>query len=138
MVQPWVNLQLATAGLLPAIEAEAAVLGVLSVTHATYGIYAHTILAEKAGFTSAQVKAMLAGDCPSGITARQSAVYRLAAKLAQTRGPLDSASFNEALSVLGRAGVTGAVQQGCCFHACFYNFERWGCLSALGRGCLIR
>lgn len=49
LAQPWVSLQLATTGLLPAIITEAAVPGVLSVTHVTYGIYAHSILAEKLG-----------------------------------------------------------------------------------------
>ncbi|EHL02473.1 hypothetical protein M7I_1554 [Glarea lozoyensis 74030] len=115
MAQPWCNLQLATAGLLPPVEAESAVLGVLSITRAVYGIYAHTILAQKAGFTLSQVEAMLAGDCPSDITERQSAIFKLAVKLAQMRGPLDSVSFNEALFVLGRDGVTAAIQQSAAF-----------------------
>ncbi|PQE08973.1 Carboxymuconolactone decarboxylase-like protein [Rutstroemia sp. NJR-2017a WRK4] len=115
LVQPWVSLQLATAGLHPATEAEAAVLGVLSVTHASYGIYAHSILAEKAGYSSEQVKEMLEGRCPADVGAREAAVYKLAAKLAQTRGPLDGESYDEALKVLGREGVLGAVQQAAAF-----------------------
>lgn len=110
------TLQLAVGALSnTSLEAEAAVLGVLSVTHATYGIYAHTILSEKAGFTSAQVTEMLAGKTPSTITARAAAVYKLAIQLAQTRGPLDTASFNAALSVLGHAGVNAAIQQTAAF-----------------------
>jgi 4-carboxymuconolactone decarboxylase len=115
LVQPWVSLQLATAGLHPATEAEAAVLGVLSVTHARYGIYAHSILAEKAGYSSVQVKEMLEGRCPADVGEREAAVYKLAVKLAQTRGPLDGESYDEALEVLGREGVLGAVQQAAAF-----------------------
>jgi 4-carboxymuconolactone decarboxylase len=103
------------AKLLIPIEAESAVLGVLSVTNAAFGIYAHTILAEKAGYTPEQVKSMLAGTCPSDITARQGAIYKLAIKLAQTRGPLDSESYDEAFSVLGHAGITGAINQAAAF-----------------------
>ncbi|KAF7860818.1 hypothetical protein EAF04_008336 [Stromatinia cepivora] len=115
VAQPWVNLQLAVAGLLVSSEAESAVLGVLSVTKVKYGIYAHTILAERAGLTAAQVKDMLAGHCPSSVTARQKAVYEIAVKLAKTRGPLDTASFKEAEAVLGQAGVLGAIQQSAAF-----------------------
>ncbi|RDW65166.1 hypothetical protein BP5796_09858 [Coleophoma crateriformis] len=115
VLQPWVKLQLAVAALLTPLESEAAVLGVLSVTKAAYGIYAHTLLAEKAGYTLEQVKAMLAGTCPSDITARQGAIHTLAIKLAQTRGPLDMESFESAVSVLGRAGVASAVQQSAAF-----------------------
>jgi 4-carboxymuconolactone decarboxylase len=115
LVQPFISNQLAVAGLLAAIENEAAVLGVLSVNKATYGIYAHTILAQKAGYTLEQVEAMLAGTCPADITARQAAIYNLAVKLAQMRGPLDAESFNAALSVLGRDGVASAIQQSAAF-----------------------
>ncbi|ESZ91058.1 hypothetical protein SBOR_8552 [Sclerotinia borealis F-4128] len=115
VAQPWVNLQLAVAGLLVSSEAEVAVLGVLSVTKATYGIYAHTILAEKAGLTAAQVKALLVGRCPPSVTKRQEAIYHVAVKLTQTRGPLDIASFKAAEAVLGQAGVLGAVQQSAAF-----------------------
>ncbi|TGO41217.1 hypothetical protein BHYA_0025g00690 [Botrytis hyacinthi] len=113
LLLPWVNLQLA--GLLVSSEAECAVLGVLSVTKATYGIYAHKILAEKAGLTASQVAAMLAGDCPSSVTPRQKAVYEVAVKLAQTRGPLDMPSFKAAEAVLGQAGILGAIQQSAAF-----------------------
>ncbi|PQE04239.1 peptidase cysteine serine trypsin protein [Rutstroemia sp. NJR-2017a BVV2] len=115
IVQPWVSLQLATAGLHPATEAEAAAMGVLSVTHAKYGIYAHSILAEKAGYSSVQVKEMLEGRCPADIGAREAAVYKLAVKLAQTRGPLDGESYDDALEVLGREGVLGVVQKAAAF-----------------------
>ncbi|KAF7951878.1 hypothetical protein EAE96_007175 [Botrytis aclada] len=111
IAQPWVNLQLAVAGLLVPSEAECAVLGVLSVTKARYGIYAHKILAEKAGLTASQAAAMLAGDCPSSVTPRQKAVYEVAVKLAHTRGPLDMLSFKTAEAVLGQAGILGAIQQ---------------------------
>ncbi|THV44336.1 hypothetical protein BGAL_0669g00010 [Botrytis galanthina] len=97
------------------LEAECAVLGVLSVTKATYGIYAHKILAEKAGLTASQVAVMLAGDCPSSVTSRQKAVYEVAAKLARTRGPLDMSSFKAAEAVLGQAGILGAIQQSAAF-----------------------
>ncbi|TGO14829.1 hypothetical protein BTUL_0048g00700 [Botrytis tulipae] len=110
IVQPWVNLQLAVAGLLVPSEAECAVLGVLSVTKATYGIYAHKILAEKAGLTASQVAGILAGDCPSSVTPSQKAVYEVAVKLAQTRGPLNMPSFKAAEAVLGQAGILGAIQ----------------------------
>ncbi|KAF7915630.1 hypothetical protein BELL_0175g00050 [Botrytis elliptica] len=115
VAQPWVNLQLAVAGLLVPSEAECAVLGVLSVTKATYGIHAHKILAEKAGLTASQVVGMLAGDCSSRVTPRQKAVYEVAVKLARTRGPLDMPSFKAAEAVLGQAGIIGAVRQSAAF-----------------------
>jgi hypothetical protein len=43
--------------------------------------------------------------------ARQFATYKLGVKLAQTRGPLDKASFQEAFSMLGRSSVACAIQQ---------------------------
>ncbi|TGO83894.1 hypothetical protein BPOR_0578g00030 [Botrytis porri] len=110
-----VNLQLAVAGLLVTSEVECVVLGVLSVTKATYEIYAYRILADKAGLSASQVEEMLAGDCPSCVTARQKAVCEDAVKLAQTRGPLDMQSFKAAEDVLGREGTMGAVQQSAAF-----------------------
>ena len=97
------------------MENEAAVLGVLSFNKARYGIYAHTLLAQKAGYTLTQVEYMLAGTCPADITPRQAAVYRLASKLAQMKGPLDSASYNAAFDILGREGVAGVIQQSAAF-----------------------
>ncbi|PQE23622.1 Carboxymuconolactone decarboxylase-like protein [Rutstroemia sp. NJR-2017a BVV2] len=115
IAENWINLQLGVTSLLTPTESEAAVLGVLSVTKAAYGIYAHAILAERAGYTAAQVKAMLAGTCPSGITKRQAACWTLAVKLAQTRGPLDSVSFQEASDVLGTESVAAAIHQAAAF-----------------------
>lgn len=112
--KPWIDLQLATAALLPPLEAEAGVLGVISVTNVAYGKYAHTILAQKAGFTLAQVQSMLAG-VPTDIPPLPLAAYEVAVKLAQTRGPLDSASWNEAFSVLGQLGTHGAIMQAAAF-----------------------
>jgi hypothetical protein len=100
---------------LPASENEAAVLGVLSVNKATYGIYAHTILAQKAGYTALQVKDMLAGVTPLDITKRQATIYELAIKMVQLKGPLDSASFNSAVSVLGLVDIESVIQQTAAF-----------------------
>jgi hypothetical protein len=58
---------------------------------------------------------MLAGVCPSSITTREAAIYKLAVKLAQTREPLDTESFNAALAVLGPDGVAGTIQQSAAF-----------------------
>jgi 4-carboxymuconolactone decarboxylase len=58
---------------------------------------------------------MLEGRCPADVGAREAAVYKLAVKLAQTRGPLDGESYDKALEVLGREGVLGAVQQAAAF-----------------------
>ncbi|KAI9644465.1 hypothetical protein NHQ30_006486 [Ciborinia camelliae] len=110
VTQPWVNLHLTVAGLLVPSEAESAVLGDLSIAKVRYGIYAHTILAEKAGLNPAQITAILAGECSSCVIARQEAVYQVAVKLAQTRGLLDTESFNAVEAVLGKAGVLGAIQ----------------------------
>ncbi|KAH6662528.1 hypothetical protein B0J14DRAFT_495980 [Halenospora varia] len=115
LVELWVNLQLAVAGNLPASENEAAVLGVLSVNKATYGIYAHTILAQKSGYTAPQVEAMLAGVTPFDITERQAAIHKLAIKMVQLKGPLDTVSFNDALSVLGQVGIEIAIHQTAAF-----------------------
>ena len=106
---------MAIAGILPKLEAEAAILGVLSVTKAAYGIYAHTILAEKAGHTSEQVKSMLAGICPTTVTERQAVIFNLAVKLAETSCPLDKKSFDDAASVLGLEGTAAAIQQTAAF-----------------------
>jgi hypothetical protein len=113
--QAWTNQQLSVASLLTPIENEAVVLGVLSINNARYGIYAHTILAQKVGFSLVQVKDMLAGIYPEGVPVRQVAIYSLSVKLAQMRGPLDEVSYNDAFAVLGREGVAGAVQQAAAF-----------------------
>jgi len=114
-VESWINIQLAVAKRLPPIENEAAVLGVLSVNKATYGIYAHTILAQKAGYTELQVKNMLNGVTPLDITERQATIYELAIKMVQLKGPLDSASFDAAVSVLGLVDLESVVQQTAAF-----------------------
>jgi hypothetical protein len=87
------------------------ILGVLSVKKAAYGIYAHTILAGKAGYTMEQVKSMLSGQYPPGITARQEAMYKLAVQLARMKIPLDPDCYNDAVSVLGLEGVAKVTQQ---------------------------
>lgn len=74
-------------------------------------MYLHTILAEKAGLTATQVNSMLAGKCPTTLTARQAAAYKLAVKIAALKGPLDLASFKDAEAVLGTIGVEGVTQQ---------------------------
>jgi 4-carboxymuconolactone decarboxylase len=107
----WINLQLGVTSLLTPTESEAAILGVLSITKAAYGLYAHAILAERAGYTAAQVKAMLSGSCPSDITKRQAACWTLAVKLAQTRGPLDGVAFKEASDVLGTESLAAVIHQ---------------------------
>ncbi|CAG8971357.1 hypothetical protein HYALB_00005976 [Hymenoscyphus albidus] len=111
VVQNFINLNVGVAQNLPASENEACVLAILSVIKAPFAIYAHTILGQKAGFTLKQVKSMLAGKCPYDVTPRQAAAYKLAVKITNLRGPLDSASFDEAVSVLGRVGVEGITQQ---------------------------
>ncbi|PQE19182.1 hypothetical protein CJF30_00007518 [Rutstroemia sp. NJR-2017a BBW] len=107
----WINLQLSISSLLTPPESEAAVLGVLSITQAAYGVYAHAILAEKAGYTAAQVQAMLSGTCPSDITSRQAACWSLGVKLAQTRGPLDEVAFRGARDVLGTETLAAVIHQ---------------------------
>ena len=111
----FVNYQLGVASLLTPSEAEAATLGVLSISKFAYGVYAHTIVAQKAGYSADQVKSMIEGACPEGITARQEAIYRLAKKLATTRGPLDGGSFDEAVAVLGRSDLAAATQEAAAF-----------------------
>jgi hypothetical protein len=110
-----VALQLAVGGMQVPIEAESSVLGVLSVTRARYGMYAHTILAEKAGLTSAQVEDMLAGNSPKGVTERIAAIYKISALLAQTRGPLALSDYNAAVSVLGQTDLLATINQAAAF-----------------------
>jgi hypothetical protein len=106
------------------------VLGVLSVNKARYGIYAHTILAQKAGFTLAQVEDMLAGICPEGVSVRQVAIYKLGVKLAQMRGPLDEVSYNDAFAVLGREGGGWCCPAGCGVYVFGFVVECGGCVFA--------
>ncbi|TVY40039.1 hypothetical protein LSUB1_G003941 [Lachnellula subtilissima] len=115
IVQSWTAQQLGAAGLMTSKENEAAVLGILSINRATYGLYAHTLLAQKAGFTLEQVLSMLAGFCATGLSTRESAIYNLAVKLAQMRGPLDQASYDAAFAVLGHEGVEATIQQAAAF-----------------------
>jgi hypothetical protein len=91
------------------------VLGVLSVNKARCGIYTHTILAQKAGFSLVQVEDMLAGICPEGVPVRQVAIYNIGVRLAQMRGPLDEVAYNDDFAVLGQKGVAFAVQQAAAF-----------------------
>jgi hypothetical protein len=54
---------------------------------------------------------MLAGVCPTDITTRQQAAYKLAVKITNLKGPLDAASWKAAVAALGLVGVEGVTQQ---------------------------
>ena len=58
---------------------------------------------------------MLAGHYKTDISARETAIYNLAVKLAHMKGPLDVASYDAAFAVLGREGVAATIQQSAAF-----------------------
>ncbi|KAI0474593.1 AhpD-like protein [Xylaria cf. heliscus] len=88
-------------------EKELAIIAVLSEYDVPYVLYAHSEIAICAGFTTEQVQQAFHGKLPSGLDARESAVFQLALRLARLRRPLDDEAFNEAKDILGTDGVAG-------------------------------
>jgi 4-carboxymuconolactone decarboxylase len=71
---------------------------------AQYEWYAHAPLAEKAGVPSAAIEAIRRGEAPNFLQPDEALVHRVCTELYGTRR-LSDASFREAISTLGEAGL---------------------------------
>jgi hypothetical protein len=94
-------------------EKELCILAVLSEYEVPYVHYAHSEIAVCAGFSKDQVQQALHGNVPVKLAEREAAVYELARTLARQRKPLDRATFDAAVEVLGREGVAGVAHVVC-------------------------
>jgi len=93
---------------LPDRLSELAIITTARFWRAQYEWYAHAPLAEKAGVRSAAVEAIRRGETPNFEQKDEELVYRVCTELFKTQR-LSDASFEEALTVLGEAGVIEVV-----------------------------
>jgi Uncharacterized conserved protein len=87
---------------------EVAVLYTVAGARAHYGMYAHTQLAKKFGLTDAQIAAVINGEKPAGLEAKESAAFDLAKALNQV-GAIPGAVFDYCKEILGIEGFNAIV-----------------------------
>ena len=90
-------------------ERELAIFAVLAYSPAAYALYAHTLVADKVGFSATQVEDAKNGKTPKDLSEREEATYVFAGELVRMRGPLGEEAFERARKVLGREGVAAIV-----------------------------
>lgn len=90
-------------------EKELCIIAVLSQYDVPFVHYAHSQIGVWVGFSKEQVQDAFHGKVPEGLSSRESAIYRLALTLAELRGPLSDARFEEARTFLEREDVVGIV-----------------------------
>jgi 4-carboxymuconolactone decarboxylase len=91
--------------LLTPLERELAILAVGAHTQCLYEIYAHSILAQKAGLSDAQVRAAAKGETPGGLSESEKVVFEFARRLVQGRGPVEEEMNDRAVEIMGRERV---------------------------------
>ncbi len=89
---------------IPKDIAELVILRVVCHEGAQYGIYAHTLLAEKAGLSQDTIAALLAGRRPAGLAADAQAAYDLADALCGP-GPVADDVYAAASACFGGEGT---------------------------------
>jgi 4-carboxymuconolactone decarboxylase len=89
---------------LPDRLSELAIITTARFWRAQYEWYAHAPLAEKAGVPSAAIEAIRRGESPSFLKSDEALVHRVCTELFGTQR-LSDASFHEAVSTLGEAGL---------------------------------
>ncbi|KAI9046260.1 carboxymuconolactone decarboxylase family protein [Aspergillus affinis] len=109
IAEPWFNLALTVTRQqrLTLREKELAILAVLAEYDAPYVLYAHSQVATAVGLSQEQVQQAVDGEVPNGLSESEAEVYSFALKLAQLRGPMDSAVFDSAKSALSRDRMVG-------------------------------
>jgi 4-carboxymuconolactone decarboxylase len=89
---------------LPDRLSELAIITTARFWRAQYEWYAHAPLAEKAGVPSSAIEAIRRGDVPNFLQSDEALVHRVCTELFGTQR-LSDASFREAISTLGEAGL---------------------------------
>ncbi|MDR3295787.1 MAG: carboxymuconolactone decarboxylase family protein [Clostridiales Family XIII bacterium] len=92
---------------IPADVAELFILAVASKERCAYAIYAHELLARKAGVPAETVSAVAADPAPADLSfgkADETAAYAFA-KALTAGGPVPGAAFERAIAVFGETGV---------------------------------
>jgi len=109
LIEPWFKLAFAVTGQkrFTPRERELSILAVLAVYDAPYVLYAHSEIAVVAGLSKDQVQQAVQGKAPDNLSEQEAITYMLSLKLARMRGPLDSETFTQAQSVLGKAKLAG-------------------------------
>ena len=89
---------------------ELAILAVLAVYEIPFVLYAHTIIALKAGLSDAQIALAVKGEMPESIEEGERVAYATALELAKGRGPLDEEMWKTAEARLGKVGTARVAQ----------------------------
>lgn len=84
---------------------ELAILATASTYDAPFILYAHSRIAQSVGLSPGQIADASVGKTPAGLDAVEEAAWAFSRRLAGTRGPLDTATWQNAQSCLGREGV---------------------------------
>lgn len=87
---------------------EIAILVTVSSVKAHYGMYAHTQLARKFGVSDDQIAAVMNGQKPAGLGAKEAAAYDLAWALCQT-GAIPGSVYDHCVAALGQDGFNALV-----------------------------
>ena len=80
------------------------ILTVGAVWQAAYELYAHTAVAEKAGFDEATIQALVAGQKPTGLSLEEGLAYDFTRSLAATH-QVDTSLYEHAIVTFGEKGV---------------------------------
>ncbi|RZK18673.1 MAG: carboxymuconolactone decarboxylase family protein [Hymenobacter sp.] len=84
------------------------ILTVGAVWGAAYELYAHTAVAQKAGFDDATIQTLVAGQKPTTLSAEQAVAYDFTYRLA-TAHQLDAALYEQAIVTFGEKGVVDMI-----------------------------
>ena len=87
---------------------EVAILLTVSGAKAHYGMYAHTQLAKKFGLTDEQIAAIMNGEKPADLDAKEAAAFDLAKALNQV-GAIPGAVYDHCVKALGQDGFNAIV-----------------------------
>jgi 4-carboxymuconolactone decarboxylase len=84
------------------------ILTVGAVWGAAYELYAHTAVAQKAGFDDATIQTLVAGQKPTSLSAEESVAYDFTHRLTTTH-QIDSGLYEQAIVTLGEKGVVDLI-----------------------------
>jgi len=84
------------------------ILTVGAAWHAAYELYAHTAVAEKAGFDEETIRALVAGQQPATLSVEESVAYDFTHRLAATH-QIDAELYERAIVAFGEKGVVDMI-----------------------------
>lgn len=84
---------------------ELAILATASIYKAPFVLHAHSRIAQSVGLTQDQIIDAKTGKMPAGLDRVEQAAWDFSNRLAGTRGPLDTVTWETARNVLGIEGV---------------------------------